>query len=472
MKKAKHLFGTDGIRGKANEFPMTVDIAMNLGKALAYLIGQGRLGHPVRENARPRVIIGKDTRLSGYCFEEAICAGLCSGGIDVLLLGPFPTPGVACVTLSMRADAGIMITASHNPFEDNGIKIFGHDGFKLSSPVEELLESLIEAERKSPDLALTFGITPEKYGKAYRSNEPLGRYNAQIKMALEKNITFDGLSVVIDAANGAAYKLAPQLFSELGAKVTVIGASPDGTNINRNVGALHPQALQEQVKMHKADIGIGLDGDADRITVVDENGDLCLSDTLLAIFAADFKMRDLLAKNTVVTTVMTNMALEQWLNGSGFFVEKTDVGDKNLVERMRSKGLNLGGESSGHFIFLDYGPSADGLLAGVLLISIMKRKGMKLSELKKIFTPYPQELINIDVIEKIPFDEMPNFKVSLQKLEQKLNNKGQLLVRYSGTESKARILVQAPNGDMAKDIAELAVKELQREIDLRRSRSN
>lgn len=448
----RKLFGTDGIRGEANQYPMTAEVAMELGKALATLVQQGELGQQ-KEGHRRRIVIGKDTRLSGYMIEQAIAAGITSMGVDVMLVGPLPTPGIAFITHSMRADAGVVVSASHNAFEDNGIKIFGHDGFKLPDQVEEKLESLILAKNEN-------ALRPvgTEVGRASRIDDAKGRYIVFLKSVFPSELTLDGLRIVVDCAHGAAYKVAPDVFRELGAEVITLGVQPDGTNINAGVGSLHPEGVQQKVREVGADLGIALDGDADRVIVVDECGDVVDGDAILAISAIELKRRGLLKKDTLITTVMSNIGLERAMKSAGIHVERTQVGDRYVVERMREGGFNLGGEKSGHLVFLDHATTGDGVVAALALLGQMVGTQNNASELAKVFQPSPQELLNIQVREKTPIEELPEVQAAIERVEAALGDEGRVLVRYSGTELKARIMVEGPDAQGVRNDAQAIAK--------------
>lgn len=448
----RKLFGTDGIRGKANQEPMTAEVAMELGKALATLVQAGELGQQ-KEGHRRRIVIGKDTRLSGYMIEQAIAAGITSMGVDVMLVGPLPTPGIAFITHSMRADAGVVVSASHNPFEDNGIKIFGHDGFKLPDEVEEKLETLI--------LEKNAGVTRPvgtDVGRASRIDDAKGRYIVFLKSVFPSELTLDGLKIVVDCAHGAAYKVAPDVFRELGAEVITLGVAPDGTNINEGVGSLHPEGVQAKVRESGADLGVALDGDADRVIVVDEKGDVVDGDAILAISAIELKRRGMLKKDTLVTTVMSNIGLERAMKKAGIALERTQVGDRYVVERMREGGFNLGGEKSGHLVFLDHATTGDGVVAALALLGLMIGTQQSASKLAEVFQPSPQELLNIRVREKTPINEMPTVLRAIERVEAELGDEGRVLVRYSGTELKARIMVEGPDAQVVRKDAEAIAK--------------
>jgi phosphoglucosamine mutase len=432
--KTRKLFGTDGVRGRANFDPMTPEMALRLGRAVAYHF---RSKH---KSGRGRIVIGKDTRLSGYLFETALAAGICSMGADVMLCGPLPTPGIAFITSSMRADAGVVISASHNPFEDNGIKIFAADGFKLPDEVEARLEELMESDeldRNRPHGA--------EIGKATKIEDSRGRYVVFLKNAFPRHLTLEGLKIVVDCANGAAYKVAPAVFSELGADVITMGARPDGTNINDDCGALHPAKMQQAVKKHGAHIGIAVDGDADRVIICDENGDEVDGDTIMAMCARRMIERGELKHKTLVATVMSNLGLERSLRELGGRVERVQVGDRYVVESMRSHGFNLGGEQSGHLVFLDHMTTGDGVLGALQVLAVMLESGKPLSELRRVMTRYPQVLVNLKVAEKKPLGDLPVVGALIAKVEKLLGDDGRVLVRYSGTEAKVRVMVEGPD---------------------------
>ena len=433
----RKLFGTDGIRGVANEHPMTAQLAVRLGQAIAYHFAE----HPP-SNAHPdrqtRILIGKDTRLSGYMFESGLAAGITSMGADVQLVGPLPTPAISRLTTGMRASAGIMISASHNPYQDNGIKIFGRDGFKLPDAEEAQIEELTTAE--TPPLP-----DSEHIGKTARIDDAAGRYVVFLKNTFPKDLTLDGLRVVIDCANGAAYKVAPTVLRELGAEVFTVGCEPDGTNINDDCGSTDPQTAAQRVNETRADIGISLDGDADRVILIDENGDVVDGDKILALCALHLKERDELENDTLVATVMSNLGLDLALRDHGIDVERTQVGDRYVVEKMREGNYNLGGEQSGHLIFLDHTTTGDGMIAALQVLAIMKRRGESLSDLSTVMEPLPQTLVNVDVVDKPPLDQLDDFQTEVDRIEDALGSNGRVLARYSGTESVARIMVEGPD---------------------------
>lgn len=448
----RKLFGTDGVRGVANAYPMTAEIALQLGRALAYTIRNGRHRH--------RVVIGKDTRLSGYMLEGALMSGLCSMGVDALLVGPMPTPGISYLVQSMRADAGAVISASHNPYQDNGIKFFGRDGFKLPDETEAQLETLIfdqTIDHLRP--------TATKVGKAFRIDDAGGRYVVYLKSKFPRELTLEGLTIVLDCANGAAYKVAPMVFEELGAKVIRLGITPDGKNINQGAGALHPERVARAVVKHKAHIGLALDGDADRLIVADEKGNVVDGDAIMAICGRHLLARKQLAKKTVVATVMSNMGLDLAMSEVGGRVVRTAVGDRYVVERMRKHGYNFGGEQSGHLVFLDHATTGDGIVAGLSILAVMLEAGKPLSELAQVFSPVPQTLLNLKVKERRELDELPTVLKTIRGVELKLGDDGRVLVRFSGTEAKARVLVEGPDADrneaFAQEIGEALTRALE-----------
>jgi len=435
----KKLFGTDGVRGVANNHPMTTEMAMQLGRAAAYIFRSST-------KRRHRIVIGKDTRLSGYMLENAMVAGICSMGVDVLLVGPLPTPGIANITSSMRADAGVVISASHNPFQDNGIKFFSADGFKLPDKIELKIEKLIESNQID-----SLRPTASEVGKAFRIDDAAGRYIVFLKNTFPQEMDLSGLKIVLDCANGAAYKVAPAVFEELGAEVIPLGVNPNGTNINANCGSLHPQLISEEVKKHRADIGIALDGDADRVIVCDEFGSEVDGDHIMAICAQDMLKRKLLKKKTLVTTVMSNMGLDIAMREAGGKIIKTAVGDRYVVEEMRKGGYNLGGEQSGHMIFLDYNTTGDGILSALQLLAVMRRTNKPLSELAAIMTSLPQVLVNTRVRERKDIMTIPDIAAKIGDVEEKLGNEGRVLIRYSGTEPLLRVMLEG------KDTSEITV---------------
>ncbi|MEN8190855.1 MAG: phosphoglucosamine mutase [Thermodesulfobacteriota bacterium] len=437
----RSLFGTDGVRGVANIYPMTTEIAMQIGRAIAFIVkDKGR---------RHRIVIGKDTRLSGYMIENALAAGICSMGVDVLLVGPLPTPGIAFITTSMRADAGVVISASHNPFQDNGIKIFSNDGFKLPDALEADIEDLIFSQKMA-----ALRPVADEVGRATRIDDAQGRYIVFLKHTFPKKYTLDGFHMVLDCAHGATYKVAPHVFEELGAKVTAIGVSPDGKNINKDCGALHPEHMATKVKELGADIGLALDGDGDRLIVSDEKGNIVDGDHIMAICAQALLKRRKLKKKTLVSTVMSNMGLERAMEAMGGKMVRTQVGDRYVVEEMRKKGYSFGGEQSGHLVFLDHITTGDGNLAALQLLSIMKQKRKPLSELATVMESYPQVLKNVRTSTKIDVNQVPDFPQTLTKMEKKLGSTGRILVRASGTESVIRVMVEGEDAELIDQMAD------------------
>ncbi|MBI3610964.1 MAG: phosphoglucosamine mutase [Nitrospirae bacterium] len=437
----KKLFGTDGVRGIANQEPMTSEMALKLGRAAAYLFKN--------RGGRHRIVIGKDTRLSGYMLESALTSGICSMGVDVLLVGPFPTPGIAFLTRSLRADAGVVISASHNPFQDNGIKFFSQDGLKLPDAMEQTMEELIFSGKIDAIRPTADGI-----GKAFRVDDAEGRYIEFVKNSLPKGMTLEGLTVVVDCANGAAYKVAPTILRELDANVIVLGDEPDGMNINQGCGSTHPEVIQKAVKDRKAHVGIAHDGDADRAIFTSETGDLVNGDQVMAALAVSMKKARRLNKNTLVTTVMSNMGLDRAMKAAGVRVVKTAVGDRYVLERMLKDGYNLGGEQSGHLIFLDYNTTGDGLITALQVLALMKMSGRPLSELTKVMTNFPQVLVNVRVKERRELSNLPKVKHHMNELERRLDGCGRLLVRYSGTEPVIRIMIEGEHEEEIRKMAE------------------
>ncbi len=425
----RKLFGTDGIRGVANVDPMTGEMAMQLGRAIAHIFKEAKGKH--------RIVVGKDTRLSGYMLETAIASGICSMGADVWLVGPLPTPGISFITTSMRANAGVVISASHNPYYDNGIKIFSQNGFKLPDEMEQRIEELILTNHLH-----SLRPTANEIGKAHRIEDAIGRYVVFLKNTFPDDLTLDGLRIALDCANGAAYRVAPAVFEELGAEVIPIGVEPNGENINQNCGSLHPEVVSRLVLEKKADIGMALDGDGDRIVFVDRFGKLVNGDQILAICGLHMLSENRLKKGTLVTTVMSNMALDRTIEKAGGRVVRTRVGDRYVVEEMVRGGYNLGGEQSGHTIFLDYNPTCDGTLTALQVLAIMKRKELPLDELARKMEPLPQVIYNVKVKEKKEFSKFPEMEKEIQKIEKSLGDSGRILIRYSGTEPLLRIMVE------------------------------
>lgn len=447
------LFGTDGIRGVANVHPMTPELALALGRAVTFVAGRGK-------RHAPRVLIGKDTRLSGYMLETAIAAGVTSMGGRVLLCGPVPTPAVAHLTVSMRADAGVVISASHNPYDDNGIKIFGGDGFKLPDAVEDEIEALI----REPE-GLGERRTGPAIGRAVKLEDSRGRYVAFVKNTFPRDLTLDGIRVVVDAAHGAAYVVAPLVFSELGARVHAIGVRPNGTNINRECGALHPDHARAEVVKRGAQIGIALDGDADRVIVIDEKGQIVDGDAVMAMCATRMKRDGELRRATVVGTVMSNLGLERALDAQGIAFVRTPVGDRYVVEAMRKGGFNLGGEQSGHLIFLDHSSTGDGLIGALQVLALMIRTGKPLSELGcEAMERVPQVLESVTLAARRPLEDMAALQKLIAQARATLGREGRVLVRWSGTEPKLRVMVEGPDeariGTIAHDLVAAARKDV------------
>lgn len=441
----RKLFGTDGIRGVANEPPMTPELALQLGRAIAYVARRGKT-RPVR------VVVGKDTRVSCYMLETALAAGICAMGGRVMLCGPVPTPAVAHLTTSMRADAGVVISASHNPFGDNGIKLFGPDGFKLPDEEEADIERLMESselEKIRP--------TGADIGRAERIEDARGRYAVFCKSTFPRELTLDGMRVVVDAAHGAAYRVAPVVFSELGADVKAIGCKPNGKNINHNVGALHPEGVVDEVRRFHAHIGVALDGDADRLILIDEKGQTVDGDAVMALCATRMLRDGRLAKKTLVATVMSNLGLERAMIAAGGVLERTAVGDRYVVEAMRGKGYNLGGEQSGHLVFLDHASTGDGLVAALQVLAIMLREGKPLSELASTaMERVPQVLKNVTLAARMPIEVMSHLRKHQRLVEKKLGARGRVLVRWSGTEPKLRVMVEGEEvGEISTMVDEL-----------------
>ena len=446
MTAVRKYFGTDGIRGRANGV-ITPELALKVGQAAGLVFQRG--------DHRHRVVIGKDTRLSGYMIETAMVAGFTSVGMDVLLLGPMPTPAVAMLTRSMRADIGVMISASHNPYEDNGIKIFGPDGFKLSDDVEREIERLIEADLQTK-LAGSGDL-----GRAKRIESVHARYIEFAKRTLPRNLTLDGLRVVVDCANGAAYRVAPETLWELGAEVIAIGTEPDGFNINRDVGSTAPEALVSKVRELRADIGIALDGDADRVLVVDEKGQRVDGDQLMAVVARSWQEDSRLSKNGIVATIMSNLGLERFLGGLGLGMVRTAVGDRYVLEHMREHGYNLGGEQSGHIIMSDYATTGDGLVAALQLLAVVKRQQRPVSEVCHCFDPLPQILKNVRYASGEPLRQ-DSVVTAIEGARQRLGNAGRLVIRPSGTEPVIRVMAEGDDRSLVTEVVDEVVEALRK----------
>lgn len=429
---ARQFFGTDGIRGRANTDPMTADLALRLGQAAGRYFRTGSHEH--------RVLIGKDTRRSGYMLENALTAGFTSVGMDVFLVGPVPTPAIGLLARSMRADLGVMISASHNPYEDNGIKFFGPDGFKLSDAAEEAIEAAMMAP---PELA----ESPE-IGKATRIDDGRGRYMEYAKTTIPRGMRLAGLKIVVDCANGAAYRTAPEVLWELGAEVVPIGVAPNGFNINKDCGSTRPEAAKEAVCAHGADLGICLDGDADRVLIIDGQGELADGDQFMALIASRWAQAGLLAKRTLVATVMSNLGLERYLEGRGLHLLRTAVGDRYVVEAMRAGGYNLGGEQSGHIVMTDHVTTGDGLIAALQFLAAMVETGRSARDLSRVFTPFPQVLANVRYTKGAAPLEAESVKAAIRAGEARLNGSGRLVIRKSGTEPLVRIMGEAEDADL------------------------
>jgi len=445
------LFGTDGIRGVANEYPMTAEMALNIGRATACLFK--RKGHI------PRIIIGKDTRISGYMFESAFVSGICSMGVNALLVGPLPTPGIAFATNSMRADAGIVISASHNPFQDNGIKIFSKDGFKLPDEKELEIEKLIFSNHMH-----TLHPSPRELGKAYRIEDARGRYIVFLKNTFPKDFSLEGTKVALDCAYGATYKVAPETFFELGADVISLFDKPNGENINDHCGSQHPETLMEKVVKEKADVGFAFDGDGDRCIAVDEKGSVLTGDQIMAICAKQLKKEGKLINNLLVTTVMSNVGLGIVLKELGIENAVTQVGDRYVLEEMQAKGAVIGGEDSGHIIFLEHHTTGDGIATALQILATMKKTQKPLSELAQIMRVFPQKLINVDVKTKPELSTIPEIDQVIKDVEKRLAHTGRVLVRYSGTQNMCRVMVEGPTSEetekYCRKIADLVLEKI------------
>jgi phosphoglucosamine mutase len=436
MSVPRKIFGTDGVRGTANTEPVTAETALKLGRAAGHVFKH--LESQPRGRGRHKIVLGKDTRLSGYMLENALSAGILSMGVDVLFIGPLPTPGVAYVTRSLRADAGIVITASHNPYDDNGIKFFRADGYKLDDKIEYQIESLVfsgEIETIRP--------TADAIGKAVRIDDALGRYIEFAKASFPRGMTLEGLRIVVDCAHGAAYKSTPCVLRELGAEVIVFGNQPDGKNINQDCGSMHPTLMCQKIWEHRADLGIAHDGDADRVLLCDEKGTLIDGDDIMAVAGLDLLAQGKLAKSTLVSTVMSNAGLGAAITAAGGHVVCTGVGDRQVIDEMLRHGCNFGGEQSGHMIFRDYCTTGDGLVAALQILRIMRARELPLSKLAQCWTRFPQMVTNLVVREKRPFEELDEVGQLVADAEAELKTQGgRVLLRYSGTEPKARLLIE------------------------------
>jgi phosphoglucosamine mutase len=441
----RKYFGTDGIRGRVNGETMTADTALRLGMAAGRYFRRGEHRH--------RVVIGKDTRLSGYMIEPALVAGFTSMGMDVFLFGPIPTPAVAFLTRSLRADIGVMISASHNAFEDNGIKLFGPDGFKLSDNIEYEIEQMMDAP--TSDL-----VPSAELGRAKRIDDSQSRYIEFAKRTFPRELTLDGIKLVVDCANGAAYKVVPTALWELGAEVVSVGVEPDGFNINRECGSTNTQTLADKVRAEKADIGIALDGDADRLIICDENGEMIDGDQLMGLIAGDWQRRGLLSAPGIVATVMSNLGLERYLQGSGLSLARTQVGDRYVVEHMRRHGFNLGGEQSGHMVMSDFGTTGDGLVAALQVLAVMKQTERPVSDLCRVFEPVPQILENVRFTTGVPL-ENEDVMAAIAAGEQKLGNSGRLVIRKSGTEPLIRVMGEGDDAALVQNVVAEIIGSIQ-----------
>ena len=436
------LFGTDGVRGVANVPPMTAEMALQIGRAIAHVCRS----HSER---RHTIVIGKDTRVSGYMLESALTAGICSMGVDVLLVGPMPTPGIAFITRSMRADAGVVISASHNPYQDNGIKIFSRDGYKLPDAEEDAIEDLIAGGRLND-----IRPTADRIGKARRIDDALGRYIVFCKNTFPEQLSLEGLRIVLDCAHGATYKVAPIIFRELGAEVTALHCEPNGLNINDGCGSQHTDLLRAKVRELKADLGLAFDGDGDRLIAVDEAGAELTGDHILAVCARDRLDRGELSGRQVVATVMANFGFLAAMKRLGIRAEVSAVGDRYVLEKMRACGAALGGEASGHLIFLQHHTTGDGIISSLQLLAARQAAGRPLSELAAVMTLTPQRLVNVDVARKPPLEEVPELTAAIARAEAELGDQGRVLVRYSGTQAMCRVMVEGPTDAMTRRLAD------------------
>lgn len=435
------LFGTDGLRGQVNNFPMQPEVVIRLGLAAGQYFRNGSKRH--------RVLIGKDTRLSGYVFETALTSGFCASGMDVYLVGPLPTPAISFLAKNMRADLGVVISASHNPFQDNGIKLFDREGFKLSEAVEKDISRLVVDAGAAWD-----SLKPSEIGRAFKLEDSPGRYIVSLKNSFPSSLTLDGLKIVLDCAHGATYRVAPLVFQELGAEVVKMGVEPNGLNINQGCGSLHPEQVRDKVLQSGADLGIALDGDGDRVILVDEKGTILDGDQVLAVCARDGIQKKRLLGNKLVATVMSNKALEIFMQEQGGELIRTQVGDKHVVQAMREQGVSLGGEQSGHLIFLEHSTTGDGILAALQMLKIMIENERPASELAGILEPFPQKLINVPVKRRLPFEEVAEVNQAVSEAEQVLGQKGRVLLRYSGTEPKARVMVEGEDPGVVEKMAQ------------------
>lgn len=450
-KLSSKIFGTDGIRGRANYYPMTVETALALGRAAGKIFR--------KRNVKSRIVIGKDTRLSCYMFENALISGLCSLGIDTLMVGPLPTPGVAFITKAYRADAGIVISASHNPYYDNGIKFFSSDGFKFPDSWEREMEALVYGNDFEDCLPADNDI-----GRNTKIHDADGRYIEFVKATFPRRLSLKNLKIALDCANGAGYRVAPLVFRELDAQVFVYGNNPNGLNINENCGALNPENIQKAVIAQQADVGIALDGDADRVIMVDENAQIVDGDTILAICAKDMKQQGMLRNNKVVSTFMSNLGFLKAMESMGIEVIRSQVGDRYVIQEMQKHNINLGGEPSGHLLFLDHNTTGDGLVAALQVLKIMIETGSTLSNLAKIFKRYPQTLINIRVAFKPPLETLKTVQEAISQVEKTLGANGRVFVRYSGTENICRVMVEGPKQKQVNHLADIIGQAVNKEI--------
>ncbi len=445
------LFGTDGVRGIANKHPITSDICMRIGQAVGYILR--KKGH------RPRVVIGKDTRLSCYMIEHALVSGVTSMGADAIMVGPMSTPGISFITTNMDADAGIVISASHNPYEDNGIKLFAKTGFKLTDAEENMIEELMFSEKMPASFS-----QPQEIGRAFMEGDATGRYIVFLKHTFPKELSLEGVKIVIDCANGATYKIAPTLFREMRARVIALNIEPDGKNINLNCGTLHPEDIAKKVTETKADIGLAFDGDGDRLIAVDEKGNILSGDKTLAICAKNMKEAKTLKNNLVVSTVMSNLGLSFALKEMGINHVISKVGDRYVLEEMIKRGSVLGGEDSGHIIFLEHHTTGDGILTALQLLATMEKEKKPLSELARVIKTFPQVMINVPVKSKPPLEEIPEVKGVIEEVERELGDKGRVLTRYSGTQSMCRVMVEGPTEEKTKSLAQRIVDVVKKKL--------
>jgi phosphoglucosamine mutase len=444
----RKLFGTDGIRGKAGLHPMTPEVALALGRAIAHVFRE-------RAGERHQILIGKDTRLSGYMFEDALAAGICSMGVNVIQVGPVPTPALAFLTRDMRCNAGVMITASHNHYQDNGIKFFAADGFKLPDVEEARIEQLIATGEVK-----NVSVAPDEIGQASRIEDARGRYIVHLKNTFPSDLTLEGMRIVIDCANGAGYRVGPTALRELGAEVFEIGCEPNGRNINEECGSLYPDRIAAKVRELRADVGIALDGDADRVTLIDERGEILDGDQLMWLCARDMHKRGVLKGGGVVATVMSNLGLETALGDLGIGLVRAAVGDRYVVEQMRKGGNNLGGEQSGHILVLDHATTGDGMMSALQILALMARASAPLSKLNEGMERYPQIMVNLAVAEKRPLEELPTVQEAVAEVEKELGHEGRVLIRYSGTENKVRVMVEGRDETRVHELAHLLADKL------------